>query len=399
MKQTVKIAIFSGVIPSTTFIEHVITGVGKQHEVLLFGVKKRSVRYSSKQIRIHETPSSHYLNLVVSAYRLMLLGVKSPKSVLLLFKEIQKYPKIYNKWIWFTKFLPIVLYRPDILHLQWARDMEFYWFLKERFGIKIVLSLLGSHINYSPILIPKMADIYRKTFPQVDAFHAVSQAISWEAQKYYAPAQKIKVIHSPIKEKTFDFYRPPTKHGNRPLELVSVGRHHWVKGYIYALLALAYLRDHLGIVCHYTIIAQGEVPESLLFMRYQLGLETLVRFQSGLPQETLFVKIQEYDALLLPSLNEGIANVVLEAMALGVPVISTNCGGMAEVVHPCETGWLVPVREPEAMANAVMDVINTPEQALQLIAQNAHDFVKAQFSAKERIAEFLKLYHEVLIGE
>ena len=69
--------------------------------------------------------------------------------------------------------------------------------------------------------------------------------------------------------------------------------------------------------------------------------------------------MQDFDLLILPSLNEGIANVVLEAMALGIPVISADCGGMSEVVLPNETGWLVPVRDSEAMGEAIIEFTQT----------------------------------------
>ena len=64
--------------------------------------------------------------------------------------------------------------------------------------------------------------------------------------------------------------------------------------------------------------------------------------------------MRSFDVLLLPSLNEGIANVVLEAMAIGVPVISTDCGGMSEVVILDTTGWLLPVRDSKAIAKGLI---------------------------------------------
>lgn len=393
-----KIAVFSGTIPSSTFIETLIKGLGEYHEVMLFGVMASKGSYTNKAVTIYQTPTSHWENLIFTGYRTLKLLFRQPKAIIKLLDEVKKYASLYEQWVWYSKFLPIVLYPPDILHLQWTKDLEFYGFLGKQFQMPLVVSLRGSHVNYTPVVQPKVATLYRELFPSVTRFHAVSQAIGEEAQKYGAPPENIKVIHSPIQETTFDFYRPPIKNGQRPLKLVSVGRHHWVKGYVYALLAIAHLRDHLDTICHYTIIAQGEVPEALVFMRHQLGLESLVRFQSGLHQDALFAALQDYDALLLPSLNEGIANVVLEAMALGVPVVSTDCGGMAEVVRPGETGWLVPVRDPEAMAKALLEVMHTSEEALQRIAQNAHDLVKAEFCAERSIQRFLELYDQVVAG-
>ena len=69
---------------------------------------------------------------------------------------------------------------------------------------------------------------------------------------------------------------------------------------------------------------------------------------------------------------------------------------MAEVIFPNETGWLVPVRDAEALANAVQEIIKTSEVELQRITLNAHQFVKSHFNAEDSIARFLELYGSVL---
>lgn len=394
-KHCLKIAIFSGAIPSSTFIEHLISGVSQKHQVLLFGVVEKKKIYVSRNIKLYKTPYSHWINLCYTLWRLFLLGFKHPRDVIKLFNEVRRFKHFYQQWIWFTKFLPIVLYKPDIFHLQWARDLEFYYFLKDKFNIKLVVSLRGAHINYTPIVESRMATIYKRTFPNVNAFHAVSEAIGLEAQKYGAVPKTIILIHSPVQRSTFDKFNDLKQKRNKPLKILSIGRHHWIKGYNYAISAIQILKER-GMTFEYSIIAQGKVPENILFQVNQLGLQKEVIFIAGIEQDVLFEAMQNYDILLLPSLNEGIANVVLEAMALGLPIISTDCGGMAEVVHHKETGWLVPVRDPQAIADAILDVSQTSEQELQRIMQNAHDFVKTHFNAEDSIRQFVELYESVL---
>lgn len=394
MIKPLKIAIFSGSVPSTTFIEHLIDGVSGHHKVLLFGVSEGHFQYTNKRIKTYITPKSHYKNFFISFYRFFLLLLIAPKSLIKLFKEVRKYKNLYDQWVWFTKFLPIVLYKPDIFHIQWAKDVGTYYFLKDVIGCKIFVSLLGTHINYSPLIDMSLRKQYLEYFPKVDAFHAVSDAIAMEATKYGANAKNIKVIRSPIQYSTFNIFRPIVKSNTTTLNLLSVGRHHWVKGYSYAIDAMAILNAK-GITFNYDIIAQGNIPEDLIFQRDRLNLNEKVNFLKGIsPQYRLFEVMQNYDALVLSSLSEGIANVVLEAMAIGLPVISTNCGGMAEVVIPNETGWLVPVRNSHEMADAIVELQQTPIEELQRITNNAHHFVKTHYNAEERIVEFLEWYEQ-----
>jgi colanic acid/amylovoran biosynthesis glycosyltransferase len=388
-----KIAIFSGAIPSTTFIEHLIDGVSKQHQVLLFGVIETPTQYPSKNIKIYRTPYSHLANLGLSFYRTGLLLFKRPKALFVLLKEVKRYQKLYERWIWYSKFLPIVLYKPDVFHMQWARDLEFYTFLKTEFHMSLIVSLRGAHINYTPIVNPYVAAIYKNTFPKIDAFHAVSKAIGLEAQKYGAPSEKISVIHSPIPKLFFNAFNTVRKGNPKHLKLMSVGRFHWKKGFTYALDAISGLLKR-GYDIHYTIIGPSFFTEELVFKIHQLQLTNHIVLKKAMTQDALIEEMKTHDMLLLPSVEEGIANVVLEAMAMGIPVISTDCGGMSEVVIPDETGWLVPVRDADAFANAIVDVSQTSDIELQRITQNAHDYVKKHFKAEDSIEQFLEMYAE-----
>ncbi|SDB22473.1 colanic acid/amylovoran biosynthesis glycosyltransferase [Flavobacteriaceae bacterium MAR_2010_188] len=390
-----KVAIFSGEIPSSTFIEELIRGIAQSHKVLLFGVVKKNQHYANKNIKIYKTPFTRGLNLIYNSYRSFLLLIKRPKELIKLTKEIKKYKNPYEKWIWYTKFLPIILYKPDILHLQWARDVEFYTFLKEDFGIKIILSLRGAHLNYTPIIDARANREYRLNFPKIDSFHAVSNAIIKVAMNYGAAQKDITVIHSPVNPSSLGLFR----HNNikKPIRILSVGRFHWVKGLRYTFDACKLLQDK-NFDYRLDVISTNKISEESLFQIHQLQLEQNVNILNPLGQEELFKLMQEYDVLLLSSLNEGIANVVLEALAIGIIVISTDCGGMSEVVIPGKTGWLVPIRNPEAVANAIIEISECSDTRLNEIRNNAHIMVKNNFDSSKSIEQFIQLYENTLNG-
>lgn len=391
-----KIAIYSGIIPSATFIEHLISGLADNEvKVYVFGKMKTQVSYTSPNIKLYTTSKHKLQSILITFFRSIILLIRFPKRFFILIKVVSKFNSLYSKWNRWNRYVPVVLHLPTIFHVQWAKDLQYWVFLKDRFNCKIVLSLLGSHINYSPITNKNLASTYKLLFPKVDAFHAVSKAISLEAQKYGADPAKIKLIHSPIQSTTLEMFNTHKKEIVQSVKILSIGRHHWVKGYNYAITAMGLLKaKHLDF--QYTIIAQGKVPENLLFQVNQMELQKEVLFLKGINQNELFKKMQNYDVLLLPSLNEGIANVVLEAMALGLLVISTDCGGMSEVVKDQETGWLVPVRDPNAIADAIMEVSKTSGVELQRITQKAHNVIKTGFNAEDSIQEFLELYDFVL---
>ena len=389
-----KVAIFSGTIPSTTFVEHLIEGVAKHHEVYLFGTKKKAKTYTNSSIKVFGNSSSILANVIVSFFRLLLLALKYPKRLPVLASEIKTYKGAYQKRHAFFRLLPVILHKPDVFHVQWAKDLSKWMFLKEKLDVKIILSLRGAHINYSPVVNKTLAQRYRQNFPKVDAFHAVSETIKTTAQKYHANAEKITVIHSPILESTCNRYEAPKATMEAPIKIVVVGRFHWIKGYDYVLRACNILKEN-NVKFHLTFVSSNKVSESILYQTHKFDLNHEIDFIDGLDQDQLFQLMKTFDLSLLSSLDEGIANVVLESMAIGLPVISTNCGGMPEVVKHKETGWLVPTRDAQAIADEIVEVSQTSLEDLQRITKNAHHLVKNSFNFEKSISQFVELYESV----
>lgn len=393
MKKTLKIAIYSGVLPATTFVENLIKEVGKQYQVYVFGTMKWPVSYASKNIHIIETPTNQWKNILITLYRVLKLVFIKPNFIGIAYKEAKRYKSVYEQWMRFSRFIPVLLYKPDIFHLQWASKIDRWMFLKQAYNCKIVLSLLGSNVNVDPISNTKLKEWYLMHFPNIDGFQAVSQDLAKTAINFGANPEKVKLIRTTILKDTFKQFNIETK-TNKPQELLSVGRHHWIKGYKYLIHALAILKKQ-GTTVNYTIIAQGKVPDELYFLVQQQGLQHQVSFKTGLPQEKLFTAMKNYDALVLPSLSEGIANVVLEAMLLGLPVISSNCGGMSEVIINNETGWLVPVANPVALSQAILEFSNTSQERKQRIIQKAFKLVSNEFDTEKVVLEYIKLYESI----
>lgn len=389
-----KIAIYSGEIPTSTFTEHLIEGIAKHHHVLLFGRINRSKfkSYNNPNIKIYPAELNVLHNLFLIIYRSITLLLRYPSRFKMLLQEVGAWNSLKLKWSLYQRWLPMVLYKPDIMHLQWARSVSTFGFLKARLNVKLVVSLLGTHVTYTPLVNQRIKNSYIRWFPKVDAFLAVSEAIKLEALKYKADAGQIKVIRSPIPDFFFKAYKPYKKYTepNR-INLLSVGRFHWIKGIDYAIQAVKLLKD-VGFEVSYTILGRAQVPVELLYTIHDLGLRENITIVGNISQQELIGHYHNHDILILPSIMEGIANVVLEAMAVGLPVISTDCGGMPEVVKHRETGWLVPSRSPEAIADAVEDVLNTNQAQIKTIVSNAYNLVKRDYRAGHSVAEVLKLY-------
>jgi colanic acid/amylovoran biosynthesis glycosyltransferase len=302
--------------------------------------------------------------------------------------------KRINNPKWWGDYLPVILHQPDVFHIQWAKSLEYWMPLQSVFHIPIVLSLRGAHINYSPLGDASLAASYRRYFPEIKAIHAVSAQIALEAQKYGAQISDIKVIYSGFEEQDFTAHQKINHEIAEPIRILSVGRDHWKKGYSFALLAIKNLLQQ-GYEIHYEMVI-GQASEALLFQIHDLNLSDHITIRPQMHWEDILPKMQQSDFLLLSSVEEGIANVVLEAMMLGLPVVSSDCGGMNEILTDGNNGFLYYRWDSSQACEKIKECINASPQKRAEMALNARHFVTKNHNIYQKIEEFTALYDQAL---
>ena len=381
------IAIYSGEIPSTTFIERLIIGLANTNTTIyLFGAQNKSVKYPKNvSLFAYSNKFSKIITLLNYSILLFIFKPKEKKQLDLIIDSQNG-----NSTIKKLKYYPVLYHKPDIFHLQWAKGLEDWLWVKE-FGIQFILSLRGTHISISPIADSLLKEKYETHFHKVDGFHAVSKAILEDAKKYESNLKNTAVIYSGLDLEKLTF---KTKTNSNPtLKILSIGRSHWLKGYNYALDACAILKQE-RFDFHYKIIGIDN-DEELIFQRNQRNLEEQVTFQKSVSFQRIVEEIYEADVVLLPSLEEGIANVVLEAMALGTLVISSDCGGMKEVVQDEENGFIVPIRNSNAIAETIQKINTLSLEKYNSITLKARKSVENQHGKDKMISDFESFYDKV----
>lgn len=108
--------------------------------------------------------------------------------------------------------------------------------------------------------------------------------------------------------------------------------------------------------------------------------------------------LPDFDIAVQPSYTEGVAGTAVEAQLLDVPVVATDVGGQPDLIIPGETGWLVPPKDPPALAAAILDALRDPER-LARIARAGHARAAACFNGKVNNAEVVTMYETILERE
>jgi colanic acid/amylovoran biosynthesis glycosyltransferase len=305
----------------------------------------------------------------------------------MLFKAQRKQLQQQNLHIAISKI------QPDCIHIQWPSVIPWFEEILTKQKIPVVLSQRGYHSNVRPFVNSENFEYLKQWYPKIAGFHSVSKAISQKGDLIYNSPIKIdKVVYTGIDLKEIPFLETFQK--EKELNIISIGRAHWIKGYNYALQTCKILKEK-GISFKYTIVG-GLGDEELLYLRKSYNLENEIVFLDKVPEHEVIKLMQEVQLMLLPSIEEGIANVVVEAMAVGLPVISTNCGGMEELISHTKEGWLVPTRDPEAIAQAVMNFKELSQEQIDSNRKNARAKIEQQFTVDAMVKGMEELYYEVI---
>ncbi len=166
--------------------------------------------------------------------------------------------------------------------------------------------------------------------------------------------------------------------------VLSVGRFCEKKGLDDLIRACAILRDN-GVRFRCILVGYGPLEEQLKELRRALQLEALVEMPGRMGQAEVIEQYRKASVFALPCRvtdsgdRDGIPNVLFEAMALGVPVVTTDVSGITELVVERRTGWIVEPQRPDKLAASIEYVLTHPDQAAEL-AGNARRRVLEEFT-------------------
>jgi colanic acid/amylovoran biosynthesis glycosyltransferase len=282
----------------------------------------------------------------------------------------------------------------DLLHFQWPGHWLAFYQLARRFGKPSVVSLRGRQINILPY-IPGNENYAKKLqhlLPKCDAYHCVSQAILEEAKLFGLQEERAYVIRPAVDP---GFFIPPTSRSfTPPLKMVMVGALMWRKGYDYALLGVKQAVD-FGFDVVLNIIGDGPDVDRIQYMIDGVNLRNNVHLLGKKNSFEVNEYLQSSHILLHTSLSEGIANVILEAMACEDAIITTSVGGIGEVIQNGENGLLIPARDPEAIFDRIKQIYENPDLLLNL-GKNARKDVQKNHTLSQQAEQFLSMYEKVL---
>jgi sugar transferase (PEP-CTERM/EpsH1 system associated) len=296
--------------------------------------------------------------------------------------------------------------RPQIVH---SRNLAALEVQGPAWAAGVPVRLHGEHgrdvrdLDGSNVMYQRLRRLYK---PFVHHHIALSRDLAdYLVQKVHVPSSRITQAYNGVD--TDCFY--PAPHGPTPIDACPFDpAQHWLTGTVgrmqtvkdQTMLAQAFVqalaqnpasKERLRLV----MVGEGPLRAQAQGILQAAGVAHL----AWLPGERSDVAdiMRGLHAFALPSLAEGISNTILEAMASSLPVVATAVGGNADLVQRAQTGAIVPVADPQAMAQQLVALANNPEQA-RVMGQAGRQRVLDHFSMHAMVSTYQGVYDRQLRG-
>ncbi|KPK57860.1 MAG: glycosyltransferase family 4 protein [Gammaproteobacteria bacterium] len=284
----------------------------------------------------------------------------------------------------------IKTHHPDLVHLHSRRGAD--WLGGIGAGLAGVPAILSRRVTN-----PEPRWVVPIKYRLFDRVIAISRAIAEGMIEAGVPESKIRLVHSAVP-------RPDPLAQRRRGELLSefglpdnaliVGMAAQFiprKGYEVLMGAIPQITARYP-TARFLLFGQGPLQERIRDRAEREGLSESVRFTGF--RKDLASYLGCLDLLVHPALDEGLGIVLLEACAAGIPVVATPVGGVPEVIRDRVNGLLVPAGDAEALAGAVMRLLEAKDLRIRL-GRAGREIVEEEFSVETMVEGNLRVYREL----
>ena len=290
--------------------------------------------------------------------------------------------------------------KPDLIVVHGYRPLILCLILKPFFRFTIIVYSRGFTAESLKIRIYEK--IYRLSMRLSNSILAVSDGHKRVLREYGVPENKIKVVHNAVSIDSFEslkkinMRKEVLERLGIPSEgklIVSAGRLSPEKGHRFLVEAIGMLRGSMNNN-HFVFCGDGPCQKDLEKQSKELGISEICHFVGF--RRDLKEIFQAMDLMVLPSLTEGLPNVVLEAFACAKPVVATAVGGVPEIVENGVNGILVPKERPDLLAEAIKGCLADPGKS-RMMGEAGYNKVKTEFTFESQTQKLEAIYNQLAV--
>lgn len=289
-------------------------------------------------------------------------------------------------------------FAPNVIHAHFGWSGLRMLLLKQFLRIPMLVTFGGRDVG-AQMRLPYFDRLYRVLLDATEGIVCVSNDLRGKLIDAGVSGDRVQVIYRGTNVDQFAWVDRSQADPARPLRALMVGRLVEKKGHRYAFEALAELKRR-GVDATLVVVGEGEDYPKIRRLRSRLGLRRQVEFAGSTNHAGVRRYMADADVLLHCSITppsgdiEGIPNVVVEAEAMGLPVVATRHGGIVEAVQHGKTGFLVGERDVAGLVEVLSTLIRERDRRLEM-GRAAREFVERDFNLLAQVEQHVAIYEQL----
>ena len=314
------------------------------------------------------------------------------------------YPEEYRGWgdSPHTRAIKTLYQSLEILHAEERYDLLHAFFLYPagyvagllagRHGVRSLVTLVGNDVKRH-FFQPEAVAMCRSGLENADRVVALSRELLDLADALTPVKSKGEIIHNAVSIPVAAWRAREARPG--PFRLGSGGILKYAKGLPYLLKAAAGLRERHDISLELVGEVRVHERDTLERMIARTGVREILSLRPPVAREAMPAWLNSLDAFVLPSVSEGCPNILMEAMAGGLPCVASRVGAVEDMIEDGVSGLLVPYGNAEALQAALERLISMPDQGAAL-GRGARERMRS-FSAQREEREWQTVYRRFMV--
>lgn len=264
--------------------------------------------------------------------------------------------------------------------------------LARRSKTPCITTLVGDDFNRF-VFSPSKVGALTSALQSADRVVTLSRQMAQAVAAFTPLKHEVRVIHNSVAEAACGWSPPPLT--GRPLRVGCAGFFKYSKGLPYLLAAVAHLRAEMPVELELLGGFKRGQRQQFDYWVKEFQMAEAVRIVQPGDQQKVMDWLCGLDAFALPSLSEGCPNILMEAMACGLPCVATRVGACPELIEHGVSGLLTPWGDSLALAQALARILESPRAASAMGAK-AREAMRRRFSPQSERRAWAALYAELL---
>jgi len=292
-------------------------------------------------------------------------------------------------------FLCEVAFRqPQVIHVQWTAAAMEYYPMEKVMNIPVIAAVRGTQLTTSPKISPRSKKLLEQTLNYIQWYQTVSFDLLKKLETHDVPTKNIINNYNGVNLEVFKNLHQRT-FKQQPLSMIMVARNYWSKC-IESSFFMMYELDQRGIPFEFTWVGADPKDPYYNHLLERLNLSSKVQFIDRMDADELVEAYNKSDLIISTSVAEGLANVILEAMATGCIPVVWDCEGMKEAIDQGISGFVLPFGQISGMVDTIHELYLDPEKRKMLSLQSeqrVNRLFNEKIHAEKMIIEYEKLFN------